>query len=281
MGDPGDYQLDPFDTKGSVDLDGHTPDRDPAGRRRWIALALVLVAVVAGWAVWRFVRDRQPEAETPVVAAPQAEVPMVPPAELEPADLPPLSDSDGWVRDVVGQLSANPWLATWLVNDNLVRRVVAAADNMVEGVSPRSHLGFLKPSGEFSVAVDGDRLVVDPAAYRRYDNLAGVIGSLHVDGTAQVYRNVKPLLDAAYRDLGYPDGDFDVVAARLVGLLLATPVVYDAEVERFASSYKYADPRLEGLSEAQKHLLRLGPDNLSKVQSQVRRIAQRAGLSVD
>ncbi len=104
--------------------------------------------------------------------------------------------------------------------------------------------------------------------------------SLHVDGTAQVYRNVKPLLDEAYRDLGYPDGDFDEVAGRALAVLLETPVLSDVEVERFASSYKYVDPRLESLSEAQKQFLRVGPENLRAVQAHMRRIAERAGLAV-
>jgi hypothetical protein len=281
MNDHGDYELDPFDEQDAVDL-GDDFLAPHARRRKWWIVVLAVLAVVAvGWGLWKLIWDRPPEPEPQEARAPQQETPSLEPVEPEPADLPLLAESDGWVRDVVGQLSEHPRLLTWLLNDDLIRRLVAAVDNMAEGVSPRSHVGFLRPSETFAAVEQGDRLIVDPKTYERYDPLAGVIGSLHVDGTAQVYRNVKPLLDAAYRDLCYPDGDFDAVATKVVRMVLATPVVYDIEVERFASSYKYTDPRLEGLNEAQKHLLRLGPDNLAAVQSQMRRIAARAGLRVD
>jgi hypothetical protein len=198
----------------------------------------------------------------------------------EEVDLPALGESDDWLRDVVGQLSSHPQLATWLLNEDLVQRLVAAVVNVADGDSPASHLRFLRPREGFAVSERNGRLFVDPAAHRRYDTLATVISSLHVDGTAQVYRNVKPLLDEAYRNLGYPDGDFDEVATRAVGRLLDTPVLESAEVVG-DSVYEYADDRLESLDPAQKHFLRLGPDNLMKVQNQVRRIARRAGLAVD
>ena len=37
--------------------------------------------------------------------------------------------------------------------------------------------------------------------------------------------------------------------------------------------YAYADPRLEGLSPAQKQLLRMGPENVKAIQAKLREIA--------
>jgi len=278
MSEPGDYQLDPFEERGTIDL----ADEVAASRRRWPWLvAAVVLLLVAGWIYWQFFRG---EAEAPVAspaaaAAPESTAPV---AEFEETvDLPVLADSDGWVRDVVGQLSAYPRLATWLLNDYLIQRLVATVDNLAAGKSPKSHVSFLGPKGDFEVVERGGKLLIDPASYARYDALVGVVESLHVEGTARVYRNVKPLLDQAYSELGYPDGDFDAALILAVKLVLATPVVEQAEVEAFASSYKYADPRLEALNDAQKHLLRLGPENLATVQNRLRRIAQRAGLELD
>ncbi len=278
MSEPGDYQLDPLDEHGTLDL---ADDLAPEPRPKWpwwVALALILALLVA-WGYWKFFAGEtaSPPA-TPSVATP--EVPATEPLAGEVVDLPALTESDDWLRDVVGQLSEHPSLVTWLLNEDLVHRLVASVDNIAEGVSPRSHVRFLEPSGDFEVAESGDGLEIDPASYKRYDTLVAVITSLHVDGTAQVYRNVKPLLDEAYRDLGYPDGDFDEVAGRALAVLLETPVLSDVEVERFASSYKYVDPRLESLSEAQKQFLRVGPENLRAVQAHLRRIAERAGLAV-
>jgi hypothetical protein len=277
MSEQGDYQLDPFDEHGTLDL---AEELAPEPRPRWpwfVALALIL-AILGAWGYWKFFAG--PAAPAPSEPpAPALEAPAAEPVTQEAVDLPALTESDGWLRDVVGQLSEHPQLVTWLLNEDLIRRFVATVDNLAEGSSPRPHVRFLKPSGEFRVTESGDRLRIDPASYERYATLVAVVTSLHIDGTAQVYRNVKPLLDEAYRDLGYPDGDFDEVASRALAVLFDTPTPSDLEVERYASSYKYADPRLEGLSDAQKHFLRLGPDNLRAVQRHVRAIAQRAGLA--
>ncbi len=279
MNQHGDYELDPFEKHGTIDLTEELGDDETARLRLWVIGLVILVAGGIGWAVWEWAGATS-EPEAPVAAKPRPVVTAAETVEQEPADLPVLADSDGWTREVVAQLSEHPRLAAWLLNEDLVRRFVATVDNLAEGVSPRPHVRFLAPAGAFAVVESGDRLLIDPATYRRYDTLARVVGSLHVDGTAQFYRNVKPLLDEAYQELGYPDGDFDTVAVKALRLLLDTPVIAELEVEEFASSYKYADPHLEGLSDAQKHFLRLGSDNLSAMQTQVRRIAQRAGLIV-
>jgi hypothetical protein len=278
---PEDYKLDPYDERAAVDLADDSASLERRRRPLLPALLIVLAALAIGWGIWHFTRDRGVEAPPPVAAVAPSEEPQVEPVTQEAVDLPALAQSDAWLREVVKQLSGNPQLATWLVNDDLVRRVVAAAVNVSGGESPRTHVRFLQPGVAFSAVEREGRLVVDAASYERYDTLVAVITSLHVEGTAQVYRNIKPLLDEAYRELGYPDGDFDTVAARAVKTLLDTPIVADPALEGFASSYRYTDPRLENLSAAQKQFLRLGPDNLRAVQNHVRRIALRAGLSLD
>ena len=54
----------------------------------------------------------------------------------------------------------------------------------------------------------GDALRIDPQSYDRYNTLAAVVDSLDVDGAARSYQRLKPLINQAYRDLGYPDEDF-------------------------------------------------------------------------
>ncbi|HLM44689.1 MAG TPA: DUF3014 domain-containing protein, partial [Myxococcaceae bacterium] len=43
--------------------------------------------------------------------------------------------------------------------------------------------------------------------------------------------------------------------------------------------YAYADPRLEALGAAEKHLLRMGPENMRKVQTKLTELAGALGLS--
>ena len=45
--------------------------------------------------------------------------------------------------------------------------------------------------------------------------------------------------------------------------------------------YQYADPQVEGLTAAQKQLLRTGPRNVRMVQSALRQLALALGISPD
>ncbi len=261
-------------------------DPTEARRRRvprvwpW-ALLLALLAGGLGYYLWSRGRPTAPAPPEPVAPAAETQPDDAPPPAPPRVDLPSLEASDPWMREVVAQLSAHPALLRWLATDELVRRFVAAVDNVAEGRSPRPHIGFLQPAEGFQVRQEGGRLTVDGESYRRYDPVVNVIDSLDVRGTTELYRSVRPLLNQAYDDLGYPDRSFDATLARAIDELLATPVPSGAPVlERDVTAFTYADPRLEGLSDAQKHFLRLGPDNLLRLQAKARRLATEIGLPI-
>lgn len=190
-----------------------------------------------------------------------------------------LKTSDTVIRELVAQLSSRPELAAWLVNEDLVRRFVASVDNMSEGASPRQHLEFMAPDGAFQVQERGDRLVVAPASYDRYDNAAAVIESLDTAGTAALYRELEPLIDEAYAEISPQGANFDDRLAEVFDELLAVPVISgDVEVEQKVVTYTYADPRLEGMTAAQRQLLRTGPDNVAMIQAKIREIRAALGM---
>jgi hypothetical protein len=152
-------------------------------------------------------------------------------------------------------------------------------DNVAEGASPRIHLVKLAPKESFTVHEEGGRLLIAEEGYRRYDTAASLFASLDPELTARLYETLKPLIQQAYRDLGYPRADFDATLERAIRRLLETPIVHgDVEVERGVRSYRYVDPRLEELSPAQKQLLRMGPANVRKVQEQLRALATPLGI---
>ena len=74
-------------------------------------------------------------------------------------------------------------------------------------------------------------------------------------------------------------GRFDDVLAKAIQTLLATPVV-DGEIELRPKvvTYAFADPRLEALSPAQKHFLRMGPRNVRLIQGELRTLAGALGV---
>lgn len=239
-----------------------------------VAAVVVLVLLLAGggW-LWLRGRDAGGPPETPTTAGDMPAVPAAP-ADTS-ADLPELDASDPLVRQLVEGLSSRPRLAEWLVADDLVRRFVRAVATVGSGLSPRSELEFLEPEGTFSVRREGDSAVIDPASYRRYDPVVETFVSLDTPGTARLYRRLRPLFQEAYRDLGFSEGSFDGAMGRAVETLLAVPVPDGpvGVVPTGGTAWEFRAPELEELSPAQKHLLRMGPDNVRRVQEKLRELA--------
>lgn len=245
------------------------------------AALVVVLAVAAYW----FLGRGPAEPETP----PQATVsapPPPPPAPAEPIEpdpapfvLPSLDDSDGVLRGLVAGLSAHPGLAAWLVPDELIRTFVVTVDNIADGSNPSRHVPFARPASRLETTGEIADLRIDPSSYRRYDDLTQIIVSLDTNGAAELYRQLLPLMDEAYAELGNPDVTFTDTFHRAVSNLLKTPVIEGQPtlVQR-ATLFDYADDSLQSLSPAQKQLLLMGPDNLRTVQATIRDIALSIGL---
>lgn len=265
-------------------------------RRNWpwvlAAVLLLLLIGICGYVLFsrRLVEVRRLTWPLQVLqGAPTA--PPPPPTPLAPAPvateeatpqvtLPPLSQSDEMVIDLVRGLSTHPQLKTWLATEGLTRRFVASVANIDEGVNPTTQVPFLRPAGRFRVKKRGEREFIDPISYERYDLVADVFASLDPQGCAAAYRTTKPLLEQAYRELGSPNRSFDDVLAQAIAKLLATPVVDgDIELRPLVTTYAFADPALEALTPAQRHFLRMGPRNMRLIQAQLRAIASALGLS--
>lgn len=248
---------------------------------RLLILFVLAIPAGIGYLAYRLLSRPAPTPATLAVhvrPAPAGRVaPTEPPAHGAP--LPVVDQSDEFVRRLVAALSSRSAWAKWLATEGLVRRFVVTVDNVAEGISPSKHLSMLAPQKRFGAIDRHGGLVVDPKSYRRYDLVVDVVASLDPKGTAQAYRELKPLLQDAYRELGYPDRDFDQTLALAVDRLLQTPVPEGGVALRAAvKSYKFADPRLETLSPAQKQFLRLGPDNQKKVQQKLRELREELGL---
>ncbi len=199
---------------------------------------------------------------------------------LEPIEVD-LNKSDELVRKLAEKLSAHPELAQWLMTDYLIRRFVAIVDLIANGDSPRRPADFIKIEEDFKIREEEGQVFLDPAGYQRYVGVAAVVMSLDAKGCATLYKRLRLPIEQAYRDMGYPEGNFDATLEKAIHKLLETPVVSDRiYLEKDVLTYHYVDPELENLSVAQKHLLRMGPDNMVVIQTKLREIAQFLGYSV-
>ena len=255
--------------------------RDGDGERRSLSrgewAAVILAVLVVAGAAWLWLR--KPAREAPPPPPPAADAGQQQPAGAqEPA--PPAPVTDAQVRAQLEALSSDPAFRRWLAAaDDLVRRWAVATDNLALGVSPRKVLDPAGPRATFRAVQRGERMFLAPESYARYDEFAFAVSSVDTQAFAGVYRSLKPVIEAAYRALGYPNGSLDAATARALHRIEAAPAV-DGEVELVADRglYLFADQKLESLSQVDKHLLRMGPRNTRLIQAKAQQI--RAALAL-
>jgi hypothetical protein len=250
----------------------------------WVSVIIAVVLIVPLIVYFFFLKG---EAPAPPPPSPKPEVrapvsPAVPGKDAaakdeptEPAPLAvPLNNSDEPMRELLKDCSPHPRFGRWVKNKDIIRRFAAVVDNVANGESPTPHLEFLAPTEKFTVIKRGDNIYLDPAAYGRYNRMTAILTSLQTKKLVEIYRQTKPLIKQAYKELGYPGKDFGKTLFQAFSVILDTPVIgSDIELlEEKVTAYAFADPGLENLSAAQKHLLRMGPENIKKIQAKIREV---------
>ncbi len=253
------------------------PEATPSSKGKTLAVVLGLagLALVASY----FGLQRQVSRPAELVPVPTDVTDET--AAVEPTTVPEVSlpAQDAEVRSLASQLSPDPELARWMGEKDLIRRFTAAVNTIADGSSPRTMLGFLAPTGAFQVSQEDGTTVIDPATYGRYDTVARVIGSIDTQSVASVYRELKPLIDQANAEIAPPGQTFNSALSAAIQHLLKVPVQEGpVEVVSEGALYAYAAPELEGLSPAQKHLLRMGPKNMRLIQTKLRELKTSLGL---
>jgi hypothetical protein len=272
---PGD-DLDDFDLERTREPEGAVRARG-RGRGLLPATLAAAAALAIGLLAAFFLVSRHPATSKAVstpapasrTAAPLSEAPAPPPVSL-----PALDESDALVRRLAAGLSSHPELGRWLGQTALIRTLTAVVVNVVEGETPRPHLEFLAPRQRFRAGGRKGRIVPDPAGFSGYDVFGDAVASVDPVVAAGVYHTLEPLFEAAYRDLGHPEGGFaDAVNRAIAALLAVAAPKEDVLLVPHATGFRYADPKLEGLTAAQKQFLRIGPRNVGLVQAKLRELS--------
>ncbi|RKH59938.1 DUF3014 domain-containing protein, partial [Corallococcus interemptor] len=190
-----------------------------------------------------------------------------------------LSGTDPRVRDLLKGLSSDADFARWLDSEDLARRFAASVNLIAEGQSPRMPLSFMAPAGAFRVTKRQGRTVGSAESHTRYDGVTRVIVSLDAKAVGQVYQELKPLLDAAHAELAPPGRSLEATLSQAIGRLTRVPIPKTSpELTAKGALYVYVDPELEALGAAEKHLLRMGPVNMRKVQAKLTELSAALGL---
>jgi hypothetical protein len=244
----------------------------------WFALAVTVLAIlVLGYFLFLApqakgnppdkteltARETQPASE-PAVPAPAA-------VDYSPLKLD-LNQSDAPVRELIAAAQVPDRLREWSRQKELLRSLVAAVDNVAQGQSPAAQLAFLAPGEKFSVIEKSNGVFIDPKSFRRYDALINVFAAIPDETLLLWYRKLSPTLETAFAELGYPGTTFAQRLKQACAHLDQVPIPgTDIALEKKILSYAYADGSLEELSQAQKHLLRLGAQNVARIQKKLRR----------
>jgi len=251
-------------------------------KKIWIGLVLLIfIAIGLAFYLFFYHPSEEPtpigqpgEKESPLPPSPQAlqekekEISLIPYVGLE--------KSDARMRKEAKGLSPHPKIAEWLKNENIIWIITAAVDNIADGLSPRAHLSFLSPQKGFEVTGKSPKLYLDPQGFNRYNLVADVFSSLDAQATIRTYKELKLYFQGAYRELGYPNRDFQETLVRAMVELLHAPIIEGKillEEEEEGINYRIVDDYLEDLSDAQKHLMRMGPKNVRKIQAKLREMA--------
>ena len=245
----------------------------------WLAIAVVAAGVLSFY-YWRQSIAPEPAPPVPAAAAPTpppvAEAPgiahPIPEIPSPAVPLPALADSDPAVKDALAKLFGSESLARFFNIDGAVRRFVATVDNLPRKTVAARLMPVKPVPGAFAVTGSTDSLVIatdNPLRYRPY---LVVMEGVEAKRLVAAYVQLYPLFQAAYQELGYPNGYFNDRLVQAIDDMLAAP---DAASPRLAQPkvlYEFADPALEERSAGQKIMVRMGSANEARVKEKLRAI---------
>ncbi|MBH0020337.1 DUF3014 domain-containing protein [Pseudoalteromonas sp. SWXJ133] len=207
--------------------------------------------------------EKPAELEVPVQSSSE------PLPEVKP--LPTLNESDAVVVAKMDEYLSDSVMSL-MVTDDVIRRGVVYVDNLAKGKIAKKHMPVVQPEEKFSVN-EGDILTINPNSYERYTPYVKIFTSMSAAQAVRMYEEYKPLINNAYSEIGYGDDEFNQTLTDAIDLLLDTPEPEgDLPLLRDSVTYQYAFSEWEQLPDAQKQLLRMGPENMKKVKAALRNI---------
>lgn len=226
----------------------------------------------------------------PIIEKPEVVVAAEETVEPVKNPLPLLDNSDGWLKLKLPEVTWRKELLKLILDEDMIRRFVVFTDNFAQGVIAYDHSPFVPPSTKFTPNVDSVRFQNvtqkseemasvssktvkqsiwqwDENSSRRFSLYVDLLRSMDSETLVQWYMEIKPLIDEAYNELGYEDdftSTFQSAITRVLDMELPNSPM---EIIQPSVMYKFLDPELEALEDADKLLLRLGKDNLLVMKS--------------
>ena len=172
------------------------------------------------------------------------------------------------MRDALSDLSDSPLLLESFYTSNPLQRIAAIVDSSSKGIVIHRLLALKPLKDKFSIIERQGILIMDPSGYRRYDPYVEALVSLDRSRLKQLFHKYRSYLEQAYATLGYQQEELDNAIIKSLDQIISAPNIKTAiAIERHEAVYRFMDEDLEALPEMHKQLLRMGPDNMDKIQS--------------
>jgi hypothetical protein len=216
------------------------------------------------------VEDIAPEPE-PLPLEPEVVLQEAPPLP-EPVTLPGLNTSDPFVHEQISDMANADAILRHLAGSQIIRKFVVLIDGMSRGDIPSRDLPVIPPQATLTVSEQGEEFYrLDPASYTRFNLLVNTLVSIDSRQAVERFRLMVPLFETAYAELGYPGRTFTMALQGAFDNILAARVPErEILLTRPSVNYRFADPGLESLSDLEKLLIRMGPENTAKLQQKAR-----------
>ena len=200
----------------------------------WAIIAIIIAAIMA-FVVYYYVIAEDDKIDVPAISTTVTEPELVveaTPEIIEPEVLdelviedvvepepeiilPTLDESDSWFTAKLPDLTWRKELVKLMVTDDMIRRFVVFTDNFSQGTLAYEHTPLVTPNAKFtaieSQADNGVKWQWDESNTRRFSLYVDLLRSMDSEMLIQWYVELKPLIDQAYAELGYPDDDFTEV----------------------------------------------------------------------
>jgi len=187
--------------------------------------------------------------------------------------LPALDSSDKTLEQALSELFGHKAIESLFRLKSIARHVAVTVDDLPRAKLPQRYMPTKPVAGRFLVNGEAGDYTLSPDNYRRYTPYVRLLEDVNIKDLVSVYLRFYPLLQEAYRDLGYPNGYFNDRVIEAIDNLLATPEVKGPiKLVQPNVLYKFADPKLEALSSGQKILIRMGPKNEARVKARLREL---------
>ena len=256
-----------------------------SSKTSWSLIAIIVAIIVVGVA-WQFTGSKpesvekiipaqviEPEQESPVeILEPVIEMPEI---EIEVEEevitpvenpLPALDESDDWLKLKLLDITWRKELLTLIIDDDMIRRFVVFTDNFSQGIVAYEHSPFTLPKVKFtpeSDSVSFQETVQDQgtskgkqnvwqwneSSSKRFSLYVDLLRSMDSNSLVQWYFEVKPLIDEAYKELGYEDDFTNTLQDAITRVLDMELPNSPMTLIQPSVTYKFSNHNLESLAD--------------------------------